>query len=234
MFDQMARMIGTLADGRVTKIGIGVPSVVDTETGIVYNVVGIPSWKEVRLKDRLEATFGLPVRIDNDSNCFALGVTRFGIGKAGGEVVCVTLGTGVGCSLVIDGKLYAGHNTGAGEIGSVPYLDKDYEYYCSSRFFAGRNTSGKGAFDRASAGGEEALALWREFGGNMGCLMKLIMYAYDPETIVVGGKIANAYRFFEKAMREEMESFPYPKSLERLKIVPVEQDMFGLLGASLL
>ena len=53
---------------------------------------------------------------------------------------------------MIDGKLYSGPNTGAGEIGSIPYLDRDYEYYCSSRFFVGRGTSGKEAFERAAAG----------------------------------------------------------------------------------
>ena len=65
--------------------------------------------------------------------------------------------------IVIGGELYCGHDTGAGEIGSIPYLDRDYEYYCSSRFFVGRGTTGKEAYERALAGDPAALALWHEF-----------------------------------------------------------------------
>ena len=132
--DQIASLIGKLITPDVARIGIGVPSVVDAARGIVYNVVGIPSWREVYLKDLLEKRFGVPVYVNNDCNCFALGVSRFGEASAYSDVVCVALGTGVGAGIVIGGELYCGHDTGAGEIGSIPYLDRDYEYYCSSRF----------------------------------------------------------------------------------------------------
>ena len=136
--DHIASLIGKLITPDVARIGIGVPSVVDAARGIVYNVVGIPSWREVYLKDLLEKRFGVPVYVNNDCNCFALGVSRFGEASAYSDVVCVALGTGVGAGIVIGGELYCGHDTGAGEIGSIPYLDRDYEYYCSSRFFVGR------------------------------------------------------------------------------------------------
>ena len=136
--DHIASLIGELMRPEVSRIGIGVPSVVDAARGIVYNVVGIPSWREVYLKDLLEKRFSVPVHVNNDCNCFALGVCRFGEASAFSDVVCVALGTGVGAGVVIGGKLYCGRDTGAGEIGSIPYLDRDYEYYCSSRFFVGR------------------------------------------------------------------------------------------------
>ncbi len=100
----------------VEAIGIGVPSVVDTRRGIVYNVANIPSWVEVPLKDILEKRFGIPVNINNDSNCFTLGESRFGKGQGFGSMVGVTLGTGVGSGIIIDGKLYEGRNAGAGEV----------------------------------------------------------------------------------------------------------------------
>lgn len=131
--------------------------------------------------------FGVPVYVNNDCNCFALGVSRFGEASAYSDVVCVALGTGVGAGIVIGGELYCGHDTGAGEIGSIPYLDRDYEYYCSSRFFVGRGTTGKEAYERALAGDPAALALWHEFGGHIGRLVMMILYAYDPEAIVFGG-----------------------------------------------
>ena len=228
MLEQMCRLILSVLSPEVKGIGIGVPSVVDREKGIVYNVVGIPSWKEVHLKEILEERFHIPVFINNDCNCFALGVARYGSLRGAKETVCVTLGTGVGSSLVLDGRLYNGHNTGAGEIGSIPYLDKDYEYYCSSRFFMGKGTSGK----EAAAAGPSPL--WEEFGTHVGKLVQLILYAYDPEAIVIGGSIAKAFPLFEEAMWKETRRFPYPKSVENLKIAPADVENAGILGAALL
>ena len=87
--DHIASLIGKLITPDVARIGIGVPSVVDAARGIVYNVVGIPSWREVYLKDLLEKRFGVPVYVNNDCNCFALGVSRFGEASAYSDVVCV-------------------------------------------------------------------------------------------------------------------------------------------------
>lgn len=216
----------------VTRIGIGVPSVVDAARGIVYHVAGIPSWQEVHLKEILERHFGIPVYVNNDCNCFAMGVCRYGEARGFRNVVCVALGTGVGAGVVIDDKLYCGSNTGAGEIGSIPYLDRDYEYYCSSRFFVGRGTTGKEACERAAAGDPEALALWREFGVHVGRLVMLVLYAYDPDAIVFGGSIAHAFGFFSEAMYDELKHFPYPQTVEHLQIRCSKIENIGLLGAS--
>lgn len=95
VLEHIESLIAALVTPEVTGIGIGVPSVVDAERGIVYNVVGIPSWREVHLRERLERRFGLPVRVNNDCNCFALGVCRFGEASGFRDVVCMALGTGV-------------------------------------------------------------------------------------------------------------------------------------------
>lgn len=232
VLEHIASMVARIMTPGVECIGIGVPSVVDAARGVVYNVVGIPSWREVHLKERFEERFGVPVFVNNDCNCFALGVCRFGEANDCRDVVCIALGTGVGAGVVIGGKLYAGSNTGAGEIGSIPYLDRDYEYYCSSRFFVGRGTSGKEAFERAEAGDPEALALWREFGGHVGQLVMLALFAYDPEAIVFGGSIARAFGFFRGAMYERLEEFPYARTVERVRIGCSRIEHIGLLGAS--
>lgn len=131
VLETVASLIGEVICEGVESIGIGVPSVVDTRRGIVYNVANIPSWVEVPLKDILEQRFGIPVKINNDSNCFTLGESRFGKGQGYGSLVGVTLGTGVGSGIIIDGKLYEGRNAGAGEVGCLNYLDKDYESYAA-------------------------------------------------------------------------------------------------------
>lgn len=232
VLEHIFSLIDELMTPEVDGIGIGVPSVVDTDKGIVYNVVGIPSWKEVHLKDRLEERYHIPASVDNDCNCFALGVTSFGRGQGYREAFCVTLGTGVGGSLVIDGQLYRGRNAGAGEIGSIPYLDRDYEYYCSSRFFVGKGTSGKEAAVAAANGDPEGLKIMDEFGGHVGKLVQMIMFAYDPAVIILGGSISKAYPLFCDAMWKEIKNFPYPKSVENLEIFQSEQVHAAFLGAA--
>ena len=84
--EALIEVIRSVWDESVVAIGIGVPSVVDREKGIVYNVVNIPHWEEVHLKEILEACFSVPVYVDNDANCFALGERIFGEGKTVDEL----------------------------------------------------------------------------------------------------------------------------------------------------
>lgn len=138
LFELIEPMIGETVEG----IGIGVPSIVDTVHGIVYDAMNIASWKEVHLKELLEEKFGLPVAVNNDSNCFALGESLFGSGRLYENMVGITIGTGIGLGIIIHHSLYGGGYAGAGELGALPYLEADYEYYCSSGFFKRRNTTG--------------------------------------------------------------------------------------------
>jgi glucokinase len=234
VLNQLKAMIASLLIPEVESIGIGVPSVVDIAKGIVYNVANIPSWEEVHLKDILEAEFRLPVRVNNDCNCFALGEYHFGAGKPYQDVVCMALGTGVGAGIIIGGKLYAGSNAGAGEIGCLPYLDKDYEYYCSSRFFVDRGITGKEAFEKGCAADPQALSLWDEIGGHIGNLLKAVIFAYDPQAIILGGSISKAFDFFSAKMYDALKTFPYPATIERIKIKVSEQADVALLGAAML
>ena len=231
VIEAVAGLIGKLVSEDVDAIGIGVPSVVDTARGIVYNVANIPSWVEVHLKDILEERFGIPVFINNDSNCFTLGESRFGAGKEYKDMVGVTLGTGVGSGIMIGGHLYEGRNAGAGEIGCLAYRDKDFESYCSTPFFVSHNTSGAGLAARAEAGDAEAIALWEEFGGHIGELVKAILFTYDPEAIVFGGGIAAGHPHFEKAMRRTIETFPYETGKD-VKIFFSENGDMAIYGAS--
>ena len=159
---------------------------------------------------------------------------RFGKDGSHKEAFCVTLGTGVGGSLVVDGRLYHGRNAGAGEIGSIPYLDRDYEYYCSSRFFVGKGTTGKDTAIAAAAGDPSALAIMEEFGGHIGKLIQMIMFAYDPAVIILGGSISKAFSLYCEPMWKVIREFPYPKSVENLDLYSTDLDNPGILGAALL
>ena len=232
---QLKRQIAQLMSPEVTSIGIGVPSVVDSIQGIVYNVANIPSWKEVHLKEQLEREFGIPVAVNNDANCFALGVWKYGEGKGTKDMVGLTMGTGIGSGIIINGELYNGVNTGAGEIGSLPFKDADYEFYCSSRFFSDlHGDTGANFGKRAQAGDAEAVAVWNEFGENVGELIKAVLFTYAPEAIIIGGGIASAFSLFESPMRASLESFPYPANVAATRIMPSTLPNAAILGAGAL
>ncbi|WP_111709784.1 ROK family protein [Lutibacter citreus] len=235
VLNQIISLIKENFDEAIKGIGIGVPSVVDPEKGIVYDTVNIPSWKEVYLKDELEKVFNVPVVVNNDANCFALGEKYFGKAKDYKNIVGITLGTGVGAGLVINNKLYNGNNCGAGEIGMVPFKDSDYEQYCSGMYFKEiQKISAIELYKLAKEGDPKALNMFHEFGDNMSSLIKSVIYTYDPEIIVLGGSVSNAYPFFQQNMYDGLSDFGFPKSVEKVIIVVSELENAGVLGAAML
>lgn len=211
--------ISQIFTDEVKGIGVGVPSVVDRKQGIIYDVVNIPSWKEIPLKAILEEKFNVSAFIDNDVNCFALGARLYGKGKKYENFVGLAIGTGIGGGIITNGKLLSDANCGSGEFGEAPYLDKRYEDYCSGVFFQDtHSTSGKALSERARVGDAEALKIFEEFGFHLGNAVKTIMCAVDPEAIIIGGSIAAAKEFYEKAMWKQIETFTFSRSVKNLKI----------------
>lgn len=231
--DALCGIIDKLFDENIESLGAGIPSVVDSESGIVYNTANIPSWKEVRLKEILHKRYNVPVAVENDSNCFALGVSLHEQDNKFKHMVGITLGTGLGCGVVINGKLYRGANGAAGEIGSLPYLDSDVEHYCGSMFFSRFcHKTALQLYGLAKNGDAESIEKWHEFGCHMGNMVKMVMFAYDPDAIYFGGGISQAFSLFEQSMNEVIKSFPYPKSTKLLQIRPTRLQDAALLGAA--
>lgn len=232
ILNQLSQLIRSRMNDEVDGIGIGVPSIVDPEKGIVYNVANISSWKEIHLKEVLEEEFKVAVAVNNDSNCFALGESLFGEGRPYSHMVGITIGTGIGAGVIIDHRLYCGQYVGAGEIGSFPYLDADFEHYCSSFFFKRYDTTGMAVAEKAAQGDRTALEIWKEFGRHLGNLMKAVLYAYAPQAIVLGGGIVPAFPFFKEAMKQEMQRFPYKIISENVRVIASCRTDSSLLGAS--
>ncbi len=228
--------IHTVFDDTISGIGIGVPSVVDVNHGIVYSVQNIPSWKEVHLREILESTFQVSVHVNNDANCFALGECHYGKGRGFRNVVGITIGTGLGAGIIIDRRLYSGTNCGAGEIGTIPYKERTIENYCSGEFFTRfYGMSGEAVFERAAAGDSDAIHAFEKFGIEMAHVMLIALYAYDPEIIILGGSISRAFEFFKKSMMEKLTStFAFQHVLKRLVIEKSELPDIALLGAAAL
>ena len=234
--DTLSEQIASMLTPDTEKIGIGVPSVVDVGKGIVYDTVNIPSWKEVPLKDYLEERFHLPVAVNNDANCYAMGVYEGYPADAKPEVlVVITLGTGVGMGIVDRGRLFVGANCGAGELGSLPYRGATLESYCSKQFFYGTGWDSLSASEAARGGDSRAMALFTDLGKRLGDLLCTVMFAYDPSHIAIGGGIAHNFPLFRSSMEARLKrDFPYRKSLERLQIDVCTGDDIPLIGASLI
>ena len=227
--------IRQLMDPTVEGIGIGVPSVVDRRTGIVYDVHNIRNWQQVPLAELVSQAFGLRVWIDNDANCFALGEKLFGTGMNYEHFVGITLGTGVGGGIVQAGRLLSDANCGSGEYGELPYLDSIVEDYCGSRFFLEKyQLSGQEAYRLAQQGDPQALALFDNYGAHLANLVKMVVLTVDPQAILLGGAIAQSFPYFEPAMRREMKQFLYGRSMEALEIRCSTLPQSGILGAAAL
>ena len=218
------------------KIGIGVPSVVDIHTGTVYDTQNIPAWKELPLKAFLEERFQVPVEVNNDANCYALGIYGLYPAEAKPELlVAITLGTGVGMGIVNGGKLLCGANCGAGELGTLPYRDSVIEDYCGRHFFDAAGWDSRKAAEAARKGDPRALALFDELGQNLGVLVSTVLFAYDPDNIAFGGGIAHNYPLFRNSMERYLhEHFPYRKVLERLQTDIFTDSNIPVIGAALL
>lgn len=231
-------LINTIKDvitPQVEGIGIGVPSLVKSSSGVVYDVQNIPSWKKIPLKDILEKEFKLPVCINNDANCFAVGERVYGAGQVYDDFVGLITGTGVGGGIIKHGHLMQDQNCGAGEFGMIPYLDHDYEYYCSGQFFENvHNVSGGELAERASEGDENALAVFKEYGKHLGKAIKTILFSVDPKAIVLGGSVSKSYEYYKEAMWKEIATFPYQFVLENFVIVPSVVKEIAILGAAAL
>jgi glucokinase len=234
VIDRLIEAIEKVFQPGCEGIGIGVPSVVDWKKGIVYDVVAIPSWKEVHLKKILEDHFKIPVYINNDSNCFALGEKFFGKGIDIENFIGVTLGTGLGSGIIIENKLYHGTNTGAGEVGSISYKDGIIEQYCASQFFTSLGLDGEELYRAAKNGDIKALSIFNEYGKNLSEVVKIIVYAFDPELIILGGSISSAFEFFIDALWKGLDDFMYPVVLKALKIEKSELKNSAVLGAAAL
>ncbi len=117
----------------IEAIGVSCGGPLDTKTGVVYSPPNLPGWDEFPLKAKLQSEFKLPVKIENDANAGALAEYRFGGGKGYKSVLYMTMSTGIGGGIVIDGKIYHGANDSAGEVGHQILIPDGPQCGCGKR-----------------------------------------------------------------------------------------------------
>lgn len=223
-------------------IGIGSTGPVDHVTGQILECPQLPSMQFFNLRETVKNQFGVPVRLNNDANCFVFGECIFGVAAAQRNVVGFTLGTGIGCAVVLDKKILNGSTGTAAEIWLSPYQSGTIEDYISGngiariyRSITGKEGTSSEIYQLAVAGNEEALKTWNEFGAHLAVPLAWTINLIDPEMVVIGGSIAAAYPFFNTSMEKHLRKWICPVPAEKTKIVPAKLgDHAGFIGAACL
>lgn len=235
LIQTLFKTIDSLITKDVKGIGVGVPGVLDPVTGVIYNILNLPMWEEVPLKQLLEKRYKLPVFLNNDANCFAKGEKIYGKGKSYTNFTGMTIGTGLGMGVIIDNKLYSGVFCGAGEIGMVTYKESIIEHYASSLFFERTyKQDAKFMSDLAKKGDSNAIKAFQEFGEHMGNAINNVLYMFAPEAIILGGSISKSFALFKDSMEATVNSFAYPNQIKNLKIEISTLSGIAILGAAAL
>lgn len=247
----VAREYG-LSKSEILGVGVGLPGPVDKRKGIVHFLPNIPGWKDIALKRILESKLSLAVAIDNDAKLMCLAEHRLGAAKGKANVVCITLGTGVGGGFIIGGELYRGANNASAEIGHFP-LNEDgplcgcgsrgcLEAYIGSRrimqqarqFFKHlRSLEELSSF--AAHGNKQALRIWKSLGEHLGNALAGVVNLLNPDCIVVGGGIAAAGRIFFPVIKKTITKKAMPVQAGHVKILKAKLGSdAGLIGAAIL
>lgn len=230
--------------GDSKAIGIGTPGPVDATGRIAVVAINLANWHDVPLANLLEAKLNLPTVLANDANCAGLGEYWLGAGKQFQNLILITLGTGVGGAIILDGKLFTGHRGAAGELGLIT-LNPDgpkcnsgnqgsLEQYASVPAIR-RRTGLEPAIlgELAISGDEKALKFWLEYGKDLGAGLASLIYVLTPEAIAIGGGVCASFEFFYPAMRSEIERRVLPSSRAGLQILKAQLgNSAGMVGAA--
>jgi glucokinase len=246
-------VLGTMTDAilqlnpvenAVSAIGIGTPGPADAAGRIARVAINLKNWQNVPLADWLEAKTGLPTILANDANCAGLGEAWLGAGRHFKDLILLTLGTGVGGAVILDGKLFTGHRGAAGELGLIA-INPDgpecnsgnrgsLEQYVSVQ--AIRRETGLEPLELANlakSGDAKALEVWQKYGRYLGIGLASIIYILTPEAIIIGGGISAGAEFFLPQVREEIERRVLPSSREDLQLLVAELgNQAGMVGAA--
>jgi len=230
-----------IGDVRVHRIGVGCAGPVDLKAGVVFNPPNLPGWVRVPLSDRVQQALGLPTVLENDANAAALGEFRYGAGRGARSIVYMTVSTGIGGGIILEGKVWHGLKDAAGEIGHMTVCPDGPVCGCGNRgcleamssgtsiarrageaLAAGRDTKLRRVAKPTSAdvvrlaqqGDSVAAEIWDQAVRYLGIGVAAVITILAPERIVIGGGVTKAGDVLFQPLREHVR--------QRVQLVPVE------------
>ncbi len=237
---------------QIQAVSVVVPGSVHTETGVVVNAPNIPSLPNFRLTSALSEALDRPVLLENDANAAALGEMWLGAARNCKTVICLTLGTGVGGAIILDGELWRGIDGTAGEIGHAsvePFGEVKckcgnigcLEVYASAtaivrmtrellasdlqsllRSIPTEALTSEAVYRAALAGDQVAFDVMVQVGIHLGVAMAGLVNIFNPEMIVIGGGVAAAWDLFAERTQAEVKKRAFPVPAARCRIVRAE------------
>jgi glucokinase len=249
----LLRVEGRLRDDgwKVLGASLGVPGIVDRRAGAVASSPNLPGWDHVPLLERVAKEVGLPLYLENDANAAVFGEYWAGAGRGRQTIVLLTLGTGVGGGIIIDGHLLRGADGMAGEIGHLTVEREGLPCACGNRGCLEQYASATGiagCYRRLRGGGGEtaaevhslaeegdglALQALREAGTYLGIALASIVNIVNPEAVIIGGGVLPAWNHIIPAAKEEMMCRAFQDPAERVELLPAALgDRAGLIGAA--
>jgi glucokinase len=249
---ELDAVVESLLDDDVAALGFGLPSTIDQRAGRAVTSVHIPL-ADLDFRDRMADRFKLPVAIDNDGNAAAIAEWKLGAGRGASHIVALTLGTGIGGGLILDGRPYRGSIGAGAELGHI-VLDYGgvpcggactghghFEALAAGsaadetavrRFGAGAD--GRRLVDEARAGNEQAVSDVAEIGLRLGAGIASFVNVFNPELVILGGGFAKAGDLLFDSVRDALAVEALSPARDLVRIVPAEFGVeAGMIGAAL-
>jgi glucokinase len=244
--EMMTYAIEKLAPGlaNINAIGVGTPGPADAAGRVAKIAINLEGWIDIPVATLIQSRTGVPTIVGNDANCAGLGEKWLGAGRNYRNAVLLTLGTGVGGAVFLDGALFTGHAGSAGELGLIAF-DPD-GHPCNSgnngsleQFLSGqaiRRMTGKEPKELgilAAAGDRDALEFWNNYGRNLGIGLTSIFYILTPEIAIIGGGISASAKYFLPAAQQEIDRRVMATSRPGLKLIEAQLgNHAGIAGAA--
>lgn len=235
----------------IKGISISSAGQVDSTLGIVVHATeNIPNYTGLHISKRIQQEVGLPVKVENDVNCTALGEYWKGAAKNKNDFLCITIGTGIGGALFLDGKLYAGSSFSGGEIGHISLYpngksctcgDKGcYEMYASSKALSDKivrelhkDIDLIDFFDLVKQNDLDCIGIFHNWLDDLTTGLKSLVHTLNPEVIVIGGGISGQGDFLLKAINKSLQSKLMANHARNLQIKLAQNgNNANLLGAA--
>ena len=237
----------------IAGVGVGLPGLVDVDKGVIRCLPNIPGWSDVALKRIMERKLGILVRVENDVNMIALGEWEYGAGKGMQDLICMTLGTGVGAGLILANKIYRGAGFAAGEIGHAPLNENGPDCGCggwgcferyvghkrlqkdAARVFAKNDITLEDVCRRASEGKKKALKFWESVGERVANGLVGPVNILNPECVIIGGGVARSFEFFKPVLEKVLKRRCMKTQAQMVRIIKARlDDDAGIIGAEVL
>ncbi|GAA6203677.1 ROK family protein [Thalassotalea sp. SU-HH00458] len=241
----------------VKGVGFGSPGLVNCSNGVIEGLAdNLAGWNGFNLGSELASTIKLPVFIDNDANLSALGEVAFGDAKSKKNVIVITIGTGIGGAILLDGKIFRGVSYAAGEFGNVQFLTQgvngntsfpSWESIASTSAMVSKfskqlhakctrfpkEINGKFLFDEYKSGNPIAKEIIDENLGWMSLGISNLIHIFDPELIVIGGGISDGGSFYIDEIRSRLIKLLAHRDENNINVVAASLgNKAGILGAS--